>query len=210
MTNTAFEPLVAASDVEDAVIALLQNWLPTYVWEIERQHGQTPGQLAAPRSYLISSEAEKMPEDQLPAIIVASPGTTDPPLADGDGVYTARWGIAASVMIAARGNRLALRLARLYAAAIRGALIQQQQLDGLALRRVDWLGERYDRLESIDDRTICIGSVDLAAEVDDVLTRHAGPLEPLMPPEPAPGLGSPQWPTVQTTDTQIVKQPLEE
>lgn len=213
LASSAYMRLVAASDVEEALLAQLQKWLPDYLAETERQHGVAPGSWPLPRSWLISSEVEKMPEDQLPAVILASPGLTDPPLADGRGVYTARWLITVAVMVSARGNRLALRLARLYALAIRALAVQQQALAGVAVRRVEWLEERYRALDSIDDRTVCIAEVDVVVEVSDVTTRHAGPLEPILGPTPpgqTPPPDSPEWPEAQTTDVQLVKVPLEE
>jgi phage gp37-like protein len=155
---SAFGPLVAASDMEDAVLAQLQAWLPDYLAEVERTHGLQVGSLPQPRSWVLSSEVERFPEEQLPAVMLASPGLTDPPLADGTGIYTARWQLVVAVQVNVRGNRLALRVARLYALALRGALLQQQRL-GLPLRRIDWMDERYRLLDSIDDRTTCVAEV---------------------------------------------------
>lgn len=200
---------MAACDVEDAALAQLETWLSDYLYEVERHHELELGSLPRPRSWLISSAVEKMPEDQLPAVILASPGLLDPPLADGRGVYTARWRLVIAVMVNARGNRLALRLARLYALAVRGVLLQQQALPELAVRRIDWLDERYRLLDSIDDRTLCISEVEVAAEVSDVLSRHEGPLAPGW----GPGLSdpdSPEWPTATSTDMAVVKEPLPE
>lgn len=210
---SAFGTLVGASDVEEALLAQLQLWIADYLAEVERQHGLAPGTWPLPRSWLISSDVEKMPEDQLPAVILASPGLTDPPLADGRGIYTARWLVTLGVMVSARGNRLALRLARLYVLALRAIATQQPALSGLAVRRVEWLDERYRRLDSIDDRTVCIAEVDVAVEVADVTTRNAGPLVPILPPTPpdqTPPPDSPAWPEALTADVELVKVPLSE
>ena len=205
---SAFGPLVAASDVEAAVVSQLRKWLVTYLAEIDRQQRQDVGTMPPPRSYVISSDVERMPEDQTPAVIVVSPGLSDPPRPDGGGAFVARWQINVGAQLSARGNEHALRLARLYALALRALLVQQQALDGLAVRRIDWLSERYDELDSIDDRTVCVAVVELAIEVADVTTRHAGPLEPLLPPEPAPGPDSPTWPLAETADVTVTKEPL--
>lgn len=207
-TPTAFGRLVAASDVEAGVVSQLRKWLTTYLAEVDRQQRQDVGTLPQARSYTISSDAERMPEDQTPAVGVVSPGTSDPPRPDGMGSFVARWQIDVWAQLSARGNTYALRLARLYALALRGVLVQQQMLDGLDVRRIDWLGERYDELDSIDDRTVCVARVSLAVEVCDVTTRHAGPLEPLLPPEAVPGPDSPTWPTADTVDVSITKEPL--
>jgi hypothetical protein len=212
---TIFGTIVAASDLESALLEQLRRWLPDYLAEVDRQHGQPVGTTPKPRSYVVSSELERMPEDQTPAVIVRSPGTLEPPDVDGRGVYSARFTIDAGVHLSARGNTHALRVARVYTSGIRALLVQQQLLDALdervAVRRVDWLGERFGELDSIDDRTVCTGVVVLAYTLDDVVTRGAGPLEPTVPPTPpdqTPPPIAPDWPTAETVDSDITKEPV--
>lgn len=208
--DSAFGPIVAASDVELALLAHTQLWLADYLAELDRRYDDDVGTLPYPRSWIVSADVEKMPEDQTPTIIVRSPGIVDPPLASGDGMYAARWPIDVAVVLSARGNRLALRLARRYAAALRTLLVQQQQIDDeleLVVRRIDWLGERYDVLDSIDDRTICAATVELAVEVANVVQRNAGPIEPLLAPGSGLGSTSPTWPTSTQVDVSITKEP---
>jgi hypothetical protein len=146
---------------------------------VERQHGMPVGTLPQPRAWIISADVEKMPEDQTPAVIVGSPGLTEAPQADGQGVYSASWRVLLGVHLSARGNDNALRLVRLYTLALRALAVQQQLIDPeLAVMRVDWRDERYDVLASIDDRTVCTGVVELAVSVYEITSRHAGPLEP--------------------------------
>jgi hypothetical protein len=202
--ETAYSAIVAAVDVEQALVELVQLWIADYLAEIERQHGLDVGYLPLPRSYVVSSDVEKMPEDQTPAVIVASPGMTDPPRVDGLGTYIARWRVTIAVHLSARGNALSLRLVRLYVAAVRALVLQQQSLGTLVLRRIDWTDERYDTLPSIDDRTVCTGLVELAVEVGDVTQRHAGPLAPILGPGDL-GPDSPTWPTAQVVDVEITK-----
>jgi hypothetical protein len=204
---SAFGTLVAACDVEAALLAQAQAWLPDYLAEVERLHALDVGTLPQPRAWVLSAEVEKMPEDQVPAVIIASPGLTDPPQANGRGEYVARWRINASVHVIAGTNRTALRLARLYVLALRALVLQQQALPELAVRRIDWTNERYDTLDSIDDRTVCTAVLELAVEVADVTSRQAGPLAPLLPPgNLAPE--SPVWPTADVADVAITKEPL--
>jgi hypothetical protein len=212
--STLYESIVSASDLESALLSQLRRWLPDYLAEVERQHDMPVGAIPLPRSYVVSSELEKMPEDQTPAVLVRSPGTLEPPEPDGRGSYSVRFTIDAGVHLSARGDH-ALRLARLYTSAVRALLVQQQLLDELderiIVRRVDWLGERYGELDSIDDRTVCTGAVVLAYDLVDVVTRGAGPLEPTHPPTPpgeTPPPDSPAWPTAATVDADITKEPV--
>lgn len=207
---SVFGTLVAASDVEESVLAQLQTWQRDYLAEVERYHGLTVGTLPLPRSWVISSATERFPEDQLPAVVLASPGLADPPLADGSGIYTARWQLTIATQVAARGNRLALRLARLYALAWRALLLQQQDLPLVVARRLDWMDERYRLLDTIDDRSTCVSEVELGVEIFDVTQRHAGPLEPLLGPDAAPGPGSPAWPVAVSADVELINVPIEE
>lgn len=209
MSASAFGALVAASDLEAAALAQLQVWFADYLAEVERHHGLAVGSLPLPRSWEVSSTVERFPEDQLPAVMLASPGLADPPLADGAGTYTARWQLVVATQVAARGNRLALRLARLYALAVRALMLQQQDLAPLQVRRVDWMDERYRLLDSVDDRTTCVAEVELAVEVRDVTTRHAGPLAPLLGPG-AVGPDSPAWPLATSADVELITVPIEE
>jgi hypothetical protein len=211
---TIFGPIVAASDLESALLAQLARWMPDYLAEVDRQHAQPVGTTPKPRSYVVSSELERMPEDQTPAVIVRSPGTLEPPDVDGSGIYSARFTIDAGVHLSARGSH-ALRLARVYTSAIRALLVQQQLLDDIdarvVVRRVDWLGERYGELDSIDDRTVCTGVVVLAYSLVDVVTRSEGPIAPTVPPTPpdqTPPPVAPDWPTAETVESDITKEPV--
>ena len=217
MTTSLFGRLVGAGHIEDAAIGVLRLWLPSYLWEVERQSGETAGSIALPRSYRISSEVEKMPEDQTPCVVVASPGIADLPGTNGARQYQAQWTLEASAIVSARGGMedvatpRALRLARLYALAMRACLIQQADDESYLFRR-DWIGEEYGVLPSIDDRTICVAKVRLQIEVPDVLTSDAGPIEPLGPPPEAepPSPDSPEWPQAIDSDVEVIKTPIGE
>lgn len=215
--SSLFGRLVGAHHVEDGAVWVLRKWLATYVHEIERgAPGETPGSIALPRSIRVSAEVEKMPEDQTPTVVVRSPGILDIPLANGARQYQAQFELEVGAVVSAigtetNGSPRALRLARLYALALRACIVQQPDDDGYLFRR-DWIDEQYDLLDSIDDRTICVGRTRFAIEVPDVLTSDAGPIEPLEPPEP-PGVvdpESPEWPTAQTSDATVEKTPLDE
>jgi hypothetical protein len=211
--GSAFGPLVSAADLEDHVQAVLERWLPSYIYEVERHTGTQPGTLPLPRQIVRSSEIEKFPEDQLPCLMLGSPGLIDPPEPDGAGYYTATWQILLGIEIVAGPNRRALELARHYTLALRACAVQQQQdpgVDtGVQIVRVDWRDERYDQLDSIDDRTVCVGRVELAVTAANVTQRGLGPLDPIIAPQP-PLPESPAWPPAQTVTSTVDHVPLEE
>lgn len=206
---SVFGPLVAAVQVEDHIAEVVARWFPSYLYEVERTNGIEAGTLPSLRSVVRSSELERFPEDQLPCLMIGSPGLTDPPEHDGAGYYVATWQINLGIELAAGPNRRALELARLYALAARACVLQQQQDPGLehpaAIVRVDWRDERYDVLDSVDDRTVCAGRVELAVTVADVTRIGQGPLDPLIPPQD-PGPTAPAWPTAQNVITDVTRQ----
>lgn len=204
-TASAFGRLVSAYDLESAMVGTVKRWIGDYLAEVERRHGLSVGAIPRPRSYVVSADTEKMPEDQLPAVLVASPGLDDHPMPDGSGTYWAPWTLNLSAQVAAGGKGNAQRVARLYATALRGIAVQQQSdpaTNPLDMRRVDWIDERYDLLDSIDDRTICVATVELRCEVAGVASRNEGPLEPS---EQAPPPVSPTWPEAVIYDLDIRK-----
>lgn len=215
MTSSLYGRLVGATHVEDAALGVLRTWMPTYLNEIARQSGETPGAIARPKSYRVSAEVEKMPEDQTPCVVIASRGVADIPLKNASRQYTAQFILELAAVVSAIGGQemagtpRALRLARFYALALRACMAQQSDSDLMVHR--DWLGEQYDVLDSIDDRTICVGKVRFAVEVPDVLTADAGPIYPVGPDaEVDPLPESPEWPVSSATDIDLQKVPLDE
>lgn len=211
---TLYGRLVGANHVEDAAVSVLRKWFVTYLHEVERQSGIPAGTIAEPRSVRISGGVEKMPEDQTPTLIVASPGISDnAPVTNGSRQYQAQFildlsGVASAKGTEENGSPRALRIARLYALALRACIGQQTDPDGYLYRR-DWLAEDYDVLDSIDDRTICVAKVRYAIEVPDVLTLDAGPIGPYGPgPETDPLPISPEWPIATDAEIKVEKVPL--
>jgi hypothetical protein len=211
-----FGRLVGANHVEDAAVGVLRKWFVTYLYEVERQSGIEAGTIAEPRGVRVSGGVEKMPEDQTPTLIVASPGISDDaPVTNGARQYQARFILDLAGVVSAKGglesggSPRALRLARLYALAMRGCLGQQADDDGILYRR-DWVAEDYDVLDSIDDRTICVAKVRFEVEVPDVLTLDAGPIGPYgPPPETDPLPISPEWPIATDAEIEVVKVPID-
>lgn len=213
--DSAFGPIISAFEVELAVADSVRRWMPDYLAELERRRGLEAGRMPAFRSIAVSAELQRMPEDQLPALLIASPGIEVSASAaagrieiHGDGGILARFRVDVAAVVSARGNRHGLRLARLYAAALRTLLVQQAlQPTVLDLRRLDLTGERFDLLDADGDRTQGAGVVSIAVEVADVSNRLMGPLEPGLPPtEPGEPPEEMEWPIAQTTHVTVTKQ----
>jgi len=95
--------LISAVDVEQALAARIALRMNDYLAETERQHGIAVGTIQRPRAMVVT---ERFPEDQLPAVIVESPGTADLPLPDGQGRYMARWEVVLTIAVSAAAGAL--------------------------------------------------------------------------------------------------------
>lgn len=179
-SSTIFGQIVSGDDVETWVVETLQKWLSTYLSEVERQHDLEAGVLQRPRSIVRTGGLDKFPEDQLPALLVISVGTSEDPLKEGTGAYRARWDVGAGCVVSARTMQETRVLAMHYGAALRALLVQRPSLDGHAAGTV-WKSETYDDLDFDDGRSLAIAAVAFTVEVHDVVLANAGPTAPDAP-----------------------------
>jgi hypothetical protein len=201
--SSLYGRLISAADVEQALKRRIDARLGDYLTEVERQHGLTVGTIARPRAFVV---AERFPEDQLPAIVVESPGTADLPAADGQGRYRARFEVVLAIHVAASAG--AIELAKLYALALRALAVQQPSA---LFMGVDWISERYPRPDLAGGRTFYTAEVALEVQVDEVTNRHEGPPdEPGWPDVDDGGPESPAWGTSTSADVELVKTPIDE
>src|SRR5688500_3190491 len=102
MSAPIFGSFVASWQVEQAAIAHLREWMPDYLPHVYREAhaivGRSLPAFPQPRSYeVVPREPDRWKEDQLPAILIVSPGLVAKPANDGNGTYRAVFdlGIAA-------------------------------------------------------------------------------------------------------------------
>lgn len=170
-------PVVSAFEVEYALAQCVREWMPRYLAEAEAQRDLAPGDLPELRSVVTSTDASKFPEEQLPALLVSSPGLEDAPDVRGDGLYSARWRADCTVVCSARGNRQARRLAAVYVSAVRALLVQQALFsDVLDVIAVDWRGETYRSRTADDERTRAEATVQLRVQIAGAMNRFGGTL----------------------------------
>ena len=206
---TIFAPIRTDDEVEDAVIATLRKWLPTYMSEVERQLGLTAGYYQRPfhSSYTVRTDFERWPEEMLPVVTVVAAGIDDDPLRSGRGKYRARYPIGIINTCSSSDDVTVRRYAARMGAAIRACVIQHQSLDGAldaSLRGIDFVGSRNNELPSQDERSIRAYRQLFVVEVDDVLTRGAGPIAPdSVPPDPSTD-PIPDWPTIPDIDHVVI------
>jgi len=200
--STVFQPIISADELETWVTETLQLWWLTYAREFELQKGMAEDSLPEPRSWVIAEEVEREGTDQLPSIVVVSPGLNgDRPIQEGDGTFDATWLIGVGIFVSAATRSDTAKLVRQYGAIIRAIMLQKQTLGGNA-NGTTWLDESYnDDFTFTDDKTISAGQVIFNIQVASVLNRFAGPMQP--DPDTQPGS---QWPTADTVEVEIVKE----
>lgn len=205
MGETAFKRIVVASDVEEAVRTLLEKWFPTYLREVERQVDWEREPLPVPQNYVTRNSFDVEPGEKMPKVVVISPGLhVAPNHPQSNGHYNAIWQVAIGVAFAARTEKLADKIVKMYGAAVRGIMVQNQKLDNTALDviEVKWLDESYDDLNIPNQNQLFKASASLfTVEVEDVVSRWAGPP---VPSEAALVLGD-----VESTDVQITIAPID-
>lgn len=187
----SFGTIISDDVVEDAVIAVLKRWLPTYLSEVEAQRGLTRGfyERPAPSSYTVRNDFDKWPEDFLPAVIVVSPGMPDEPVKDGRRRWRGSFDIGVACVVSSLDRDETRRFAQRMGAAVRALLIDHPSLEmaiGGNVRGLDWLGERNNLMPPEDERSIWANRQLFSVEVDQILERTGGPAEPEPDPQTPP------------------------
>lgn len=207
--TTIFKQIITRQDVELQVIDTLKDWFDTYLAEVERQNALDVRQLPRPRSYSRRNEFERWPEDQIPAVIVISPGLVEPPVANGSGEFRGYWGVGVAVIAEGQDTDNTRDLVGYYTAAIRALILQRPSLGGFAMG-VTWEGEHYDDISDVEmGRTLASGQVVFQVEVEGIVSTKAGPVTPDTPPVDPPPV-SPAWPIATEVTADIELEDLNE
>jgi hypothetical protein len=177
--SSVFGTIIPGHVVEDAVTTTLQTRLDTYLREVAFQWDRDI--LPGPRSYNVRPEGEKWTEDQLPAVIVTSPGTAEDPTPAGDGYYEAKFTIGVVVFCAGQGEWSVRHNMEDYCAAVRAALLQNSGLGGIC-SSMQWIGENYTPGPNEGLRTFGAGICEFVCTIDGVVNRNTGPSVPDVPP----------------------------
>jgi hypothetical protein len=205
MATDVFFPIVDGDQLETAVNDTLQAWFLTYTREFELQRGIPEDSIPQPRSWVIAEDVQREGTDQLPSIVIVSPGLNgDAPYADGEGLYRATWIVGVGIFASANNRDDTKRLVRQYAAIIRAIMLQKQALMGeIPINMVRWMDESYDdNFQFTDEQTISAGQVVFDIEVDDVISRYQGPVGD---PDPVtqPGMN---WQEIHTTEILVERE----
>jgi hypothetical protein len=218
-----FGPAIGGWMVDDAIVSILDMWLPDYLHEVARRANPFEPdfkELPPVRSKRIATSMHAFPEDQQPAIIIVNNGCDElPQMATADPqmgkARSAVWEYDIGIHIRAKGTRVGasprgIRKAWMYALAVRMCLTQQRDLEGNGIIAwADWKNERPVDLDGEVERTTALVVTTFNVTVPNVVAWGTGPLTPGWPPtEGDPPQQSPEWPTaLHAVDLDIIKEP---
>lgn len=185
--TNVFGPSVLRSDVEEAVIAHLQTWMPTYLAEQERRKTIAAGTYQA-RIPWESTNEFPMPEDGTvpPRGIVVSPGTARPPEKKANGEISLWWDIRVVIVVDAATAADSNRLSAVYAWCAMAALLQEPISVGDQEAYVEYLGEGNTITPAEHMKTGWASEQLFEILTAGVVTRFGGPAEPDLDPGAVP------------------------
>ena len=182
--------VIDGGPVEDAVLATLKAWLPWHLAQIEHDRGLERGQIGRPVRWEIVDSRIEVPISSTPLVVIESPGLEGARPTRGVSFdHHATWRIAVWTFTTSTTRRGADVNARIYAAAIRAALVLHPDLDGFA-SGVEWVDENYyDEGTVGKSQFLAISRSVVNVQVHEVLSAddipRVPPPDPLAPPPDA-------------------------
>lgn len=177
-------PLFSPHLIEEGATDVLQTWLPTYAAEVKVQYGL---ELPAIKSWGITPGSyDRFPEQALPALVVVAEGIGKggEPEEYAGGHYRASWALGVAIVVQHPDMNRARKVAQIYGAAVRGALVQRRSL-GAGGRVSKWIDEA-NPYKATEKRTRAAAENVFLVTQDEVVNWRQGPKGD-EPPEETPG-----------------------
>jgi hypothetical protein len=184
MTVDIFGDIIDADTIEQAALTTLQAWLPDHLAHQERRRPAVAalvpgGHFIAPRSWPTVSDFNLKAEDQLPAVVLVSPGTVGAPRRERGGQYSATWRLEVAIGVAGRDEAEARQIASIYLAAIRGALVQGDPTLGGLSEKCVWTGpDDHAFGPTVGHSRRALYGTEFAVTVHNVVCDRLGPTAP--------------------------------
>jgi len=198
--SPVFGKLFVPSKLEEATREILLLWFPTYLREVERQHGYPVDGLTVPleRNYTSRNSYDAIAGEDLPRVVIICPGLMTVPLLSGDGEYRAMWRLGVGVACVAPTEDEAKLHCDIYGAAVRGIVLKH---GGKAIGgRVNWVDEQYVDLPISEQvKQYRAGSLWFSVDIANVVSNRPKPLTPDADPY--------EWGTADTVDIDLLKEP---
>lgn len=209
-------PAVSQRDLRNWALAGANLWLPTYLRDSERHHGLTPPYAQLPKTLRLTKEAAKHPEEQLPALLIVAPGTSDQPMRQPER-YDATYQMAFVAIVHGRDEAEAELQASVYGWALKQMVIQQAGAwvdeDGytgpaLEVESVEWIDEDYSAGgdAGMPSRRRTLGRA--AVTFNIVFRKAATNRNPEIVPLPAPDADPGDFPEIVAAELQINREAI--
>ncbi len=192
--------LMIVTNLERGAIEHYKLWEETYLAEIERLTDRDARSLHKIRSFSIKAELDKFPEEQLPAMVVVSPGIVgDTVVKEGDGSYSAQWDLGIAIVSSARDEAATDNLRAYYGATIRAVFLQHPQIGEVGSVE-EWVDESYNELPVEADRTVSVVQLLFRVHCEMIVEAAGGTRVPLDDP-----YEDHEHPEVTETETELSK-----
>lgn len=193
--SSVFGELYHPGELEEAVVAALRKWMPTYVKRVGEVASQP---IVPPKSYTIVSEYGKWPESALPALVVESSGLTEPPEQDGEGFLSGTFGVEVASVVQGKDAIRTRQVAMKYSLAVIGSLMQHRKLSAQVWVR-DFVDLAFAGAEVSDRRTRIIAPCVFTVTLQNFINVGEGPSEPIEETDE-------EWPIADTVETEVEKE----
>lgn len=162
--------LKGANRVEQAVQEHVEYWFPSYLRAVEQISDYNLKELPDFRSIETSPEFERWPEDQIPGLLIVSPGMIPGSVkVEGNGHMRAKFSVGLGVIVSADTKDNVNDLAKWYGIAIAALMVQKPSISGFA-RGTDLVNMSFDDLGSDGIRTqasaLCIFEIEVPEIID--------------------------------------------
>lgn len=166
-------PLVIATDLDDATMAQLRKWMPTYLRRVVSERS-LPFNLALPRTYGNTFAGQEFLDHQLPAVVaVAARGSS---MRGGPNkAYEGIWTLEVATIVRGKRPPATRFLAALYEGVTRRIMVQQA--GGTPLDHVVPTAMRYEQVPdgTKQGRWLLAGVSVFEVRTDKIVAPSAGP-----------------------------------
>jgi hypothetical protein len=202
-----FGPVVDAGQVQQAIQDTTLTWIDTYLVAVERANSLPDRYYDRPRSWRIDDSVRRLPEDQMPVLLVVSGGDIDEPSdTRGDGLLDEIHDVGITVIGKAGKRHDTALLARRYMAALKLLLNHKGGDFGGVCRLASKPAGRTDEVIRSEGGTnreyLGVAYVTFRVLVTGAMSRAGGPDTPA-PGAPATVPSYPAGPAVQTVGVTV-------
>lgn len=189
---------VAADRLEMPTADLLQRWFPTLLTRVCNQLDIEVLPTPKMKNYTKRNRYEALKGEELPRIVVISPGIVGTPRKTGNGNYRAIWRLGIGVACGASDEDEAKLHCDIYAACIREIMVKYA--GGWLQAKIEWIDEAYVDLPLTDQVLLTRAANEwFTVDIENVAQTRGGPEDPDQ--EDASYI----YPTVGSVTTTIIK-----